>query len=435
MLSCWVVLMASRARRARADPRELLRPSNILLVAVGYLLFVQYGILVHVGAARMINASGYESFLWLCFLSVTAFAFGESKGMDHGSRTVCRWVREAPRPMWPGAICVVGGMASWYYFLHVSGGPIVYYSSIHGSAGAWRDVSAYVPSAFLVVYVGVLMCLWEWYRCHSWMAFLFATLGLITVVGDAWLGGERSGWIRIALVLTTVWICHRPGYAGRLHHLKVVGLGVATVALMLLAPNMRDVVRLGSRATVLKAIRSAAVRLASEERPYKGTELLFATGVVAATPLDSVDAGLQWVYPLVNTIPRQLWPSKPYESQFSTSSYELAAAGNGWSPPEGANPTGFADAFIRWWWGAPLAWLVLGFVGGRTFVTLKWTGVYMAAGIHVSFLLGLFYFTLQRFNAGVYAAGFSVFPFVAVWAMQKLGGMNRESRRMCQRGF
>ena len=398
-----------------------------LLVAVGMIAVGICGLLGEPAwaVARFMRPDHYDLYLLLSILDTAAFVLG-FEALRHLPLRARGEARDPPRRLlrlWAVVVVAAGFLAQTVFVLR-SGGFAAFYASQHGTAGAWEETSAYLYLLPLALFPALYLLLAD--RRHrpghaapqGRIAGLLALLVLAFLLFQGIVFGNRADMIRLALIFAALLLLLRePGHADLLKAGLLALLGIAAVAVL---PLLRDALHLGAEVGMAEALANA-----TEIHPdVTGNTLYFAAAIVGVADARGVtDGGFAWLYPFVGMIPRALWPEKPYGAEWSINYEALLAPFVDWELAPGSAPTGIADAFLRFGWFSPLAWLVLGTIGGRLWRRTLERRTILAVGGLIGYLLALVYVVLQDFPAAFYQWLFFVAPLGGLALLERLAAV------------
>jgi hypothetical protein len=410
VIVCWLLGVAalwSRLLAVRRDAFEVLSPVSIVVAGFVWIYGVGYWTLDPMTKASYLAYEGYVKVAILAVLSGGAFWFASSRVTPR----IIQRTEDAPRSMSTlGVWLVVGGGLGWWHFLSLSGGFFEYYGALHGQTGAWKETTAYVYGTIYLLFGGALVLVWVYSRgkLTLWGGGVLAVV-LAFLLFDAWITGSRGHVLRLAL-LTCVYIAFWSRGVRRSRLAVGALLSVLPVVFVVL-PFFRSSSFIGAETSLSDAFALAIDAVAGKSEAGPGHEVVFAAGLVEAASIEGAfDFGYLWLHPIVNMVPRAWWPEKPYVAEFSIDEFLLVWRALGWIPPDGAAPTGLADAFVRFWWLSPLAWAGFGSVGGHLFKRARSRKDVRSVSYFFCYLVGLIYMLTQGFNAAVYAAMFMAVP-------------------------
>lgn len=400
---CWLFLLLAAllyGLQALRRPAWMLAPP--LLLAVGMMAIGIGGWLGEPAwaVARFLRPDHYSRYLVLACLGLAAFALG-----FEGARCLPLPDRP-PAPLPPAALrlwatlVVVGGFLAQGLFVARSGGFVAFYSAQHGNAGAWEETSAYLYLLPLALFPALYLLLADRLRQGRRQGVALGLLGLATLAFLTFQGivfGNRADMIRLALIFSALLLLVRE--PSRADLLKAGALALLAMAAVAVLPYLRDALHLGAEVSVAEALEAAA----DANPDVSGSTLFFASAVIGVADAKGVmDGGLAWLYPFIGLVPRGLWPGKPYSAEWSINYGELISPFIDWELAFGSAPTGVADAFLRFGWLSPLAWLVLGAMGGRLWRRATERRGILPVGLLIGFLLAVTYAALQDFVSAFY---------------------------------
>lgn len=386
---------------------HILDPRNVVFLGFFFIYVVSY-LSQNKFQSYYLNSDYYPILSLLAVLSALAFAFGFSKGnlLRHGTRKLVASNTSHTRSatVVSSAFAVIG-MLSWVYFIAKSGGVSAVYGSVHGEGGAWETTSAYIYRAKWFLYPAIFIAMFDYLLAgRKPIVLLWLMCMLLFVALDAYWLGSRGAWIRIFLVIYVPMTIS--GLFSRFRRSAMFVLGGALVLLVLLLPYVRHATMLGANETVVDAISDAFAGsnvLSGSTHAGVGQELNVAAAVVHAfSTNESFMLGTAWIYPIINFVPRVVWPSKPYYYDWVVNLEVVVWKSDGWVIGLGSAMTGLADGFSQFGFLSVFFWALLGYWGGRLWVQARSTADMAAWGHLLAFLIGLVYFVTQDFKAGFY---------------------------------
>jgi hypothetical protein len=427
-----ILLMALyQALSAGAKPRELLSPLSVVAFGFSWFYVGMYYALPATSRGLYINPTGYRILITVALLSLVAFAAGFGLGKRR------RYPADKHRSVDPrlalrfAVILLVVAFSLWTTFIEISGGYLHFYSAIHGHAGRWAQTSAYIYTWKLFLYPAVFVIYLAYLdrMAKPWHGAVLL-LSFAYLAADAYLMGSRGGWVRLMIVLAVPRL-----YLHTRRHLSrraIYVLVPAIAALILVTPFIRNYTAIG------KHHRTDLFKLASNILSSRdvlvggviGNELVVGTGLVTgAAQTATVGYGLDWLQPLINFIPRQIYPEKGHILSHVDRT-ALITKGMGAVPAGGSAFTGVPDTFLEFKWLAPLAWLAFGWWGGLRYRAVLSCPDWVNGGYLAAYLIGLVYLVTQGFGAAFY--GWFYFA-AAIWGMTKWAGARRAPRRRTSR--
>lgn len=426
VLCLWAIGLAALWRRAvaaRKNACELLSPVTILIGGFFWMYVVGYWTLDPVTSERYLSQAGYTKVLVLSVLTGAAFWLGARKSNLHVRRVV-----EFPPSVVStlGALLIIVGGLAWAYFLSLSGGFFEYYGAVHGTAGAWKQTTAYVYGAIYLLFSGCVVLAWVHAQGRLSLAGLVFLSGAIAyLLFDAWMTGSRGYVLRLGLlacVYVLFWRRSERSKSGGGRRSQLVAAAVLLLLpfLFIVLPLFRPASHLGADQSLADSLAMVVEAASGRKEASTGHEVVFAAALVqAAWEQGTVDFGYLWLYSIVNAVPRLWWPDKPYVAEFSFDEFLVVWSSFGWLPTVGAAPTGVAEAFVRFSWLSPLVWAVFGLVGSRLYLLARLRRDLKSVSYFFCYLVGLSYMITQGFNAAVYAAMFMAVPLSACFAVAR----------------
>jgi hypothetical protein len=394
---------------------------TILIAGFFWMYVIGYLTLDPMTSERYLSKAGYTKVLVLAVLTGAAFWFGAMRAKLPTRRA--RETRQHLAPALGAALIIVGG-AVWMYFVSLSGGFSEYYSASHGTAGVWKQTTAYIYGAVYLLFSGCAVLAWVQARGRLGLAGLALLGGAVGyLLFDAWMTGSRGYVLRLGLLLCVYLLfwrkpqAERTGRAGR-SQLLVATILVILPVLFVVLPFFRAASHLGAEQSLFDALAEVVEAATLRKEAGPGNEVVFAAGLVqAAWEQNAIDYGYLWLHPIVNVVPRLWWPEKPFIAEFSFDEFLLIWSSFGWMPTDGAAPTGLADAFLRFSWLSPLAWILFGWMGAHLFQLARLRRDLKSGSYFFCYLVGLSYMITQGFAAAIYAALFMAIPLGVCFAV------------------
>ena len=296
------------------------------------------------------------------------------------------------------------GVAGLLVFLQLSGGVRAFYSAAHGSGGAWVTTSAYIHSLPTFLWPAMLMMYWLWERSERTdRAIFFGLLGLVVLLAvHTYLMGNRNGVIRFCLFLGGTYILmKRP--KGRQFATLIAVLLIA-VAFVKVLPHIRDATHLGSERSVVEALDDYLKKKPERRRTISnrssGSELFYNVAIVkGVSETGKIGFGAQYIYVVINFVPRFVWPEKPYRANFGVSAKKTAQRATRWRVRNGAAINAVGHSFLEFWWLGSLVWAVLGYGCGRRFRLAQINPTLHNVGYFLALDLSIVYWATQSFTA------------------------------------
>ncbi|TFH47207.1 MAG: hypothetical protein E4H01_08685 [Lysobacterales bacterium] len=423
----WILLLAPLVWygwRAVLRPEQIFAPPFFVCFGVNFLYVFGY-----LSAPAEMNLwfmapDAYLLLLILCVLSVYAFIFGHALGHR---RRIPESIYTSQHKQIPLTYCfavLAVAYAGLVYFIAVSGGPLKYYSAVHGTAGAWEETTAYIHALpnFMFPMVFVLFARRRFGLARNPFEGIALWLTLSVLAFQAILFGNRGDMIRFVLIfgISLVYIGNwRPS------RLKLLLPISAAFAAVLIFPFVREALYLGAKQDLGKAVIEATEGIASStnssdervrfRREETGNNLYLSAAMIKATNENlDIDYGFGWLSIPVGFVPRAFWPEK-HEVMARWFKNDLAVAENAvkkWRVINGASPGGISDAFIRFWWFAPLIWLLFGYWGGRLRKKAQHEPTIFSVGYFIAYMIGLTYWVTQNAQAMFSGWFFFVIPLL-----------------------
>ena len=373
------------------------------------------------GGLRLITPEMLEFGLLVSSLALAAFYLGwlwgrgVQKPSGNGS-----WALDSQRLMIAAAALTVLAVIGWIVFAGGSGGVGQLYSEKHGQAANWLGVSGYIYNlpAFLAPAVCLLLLAAGLPGPRPRQSRAYR--GAIALSG-AWLVhvilmGSRGGFFLLAAPWL-VFLIGRRGMRTRTVLQSVIGLGVVAFGFQFIVV-FRDFTHLGS--TDWKN------ELFSEERWQQvvtyntflpdpslrgNTEIDYHC---AETYLFWQNGEYSWgaalINPIINFLPRHLFPDKASMMLRPVSRREVLFRGVGWEPNPGSCPTGPGEMFTEFGFFSLMFWFLIGAVMARVDATLGSLSDPRQIGYYAGALCGLLHLVLQSYGAGFMAYLFFTGP-------------------------
>ena len=333
-------------------------------------------------------------------------------------------------------LLAVIGLGAQYLVALYSGGLISFYSSAHGSAGQWDKISAYLYSlpnflwpALLISYVTLKKG-----RGGRFLMFLSILIASFLAV-HTFLFGNRNGVIKFVLLFVSAYaFLERPNIKKVIPILVFAALGVALVEIL---PQIRQHLHLGSDMTFWEAVQEYLTKGRTELRVYRnqhiGHELFVTVAIVQSSIITGVhDYGMKYIFPLINFVPRALWPDKPTVIDFGVDIWNLIYEGTGWYPSLGAAYGAVGHSFLAFSWFGVIAWMMIGHQAGKLFAKAAQNPNIFNLGYFFAILVACVYWSVQAFMAFFFQWLFMALP---IWALKILARYFIRNKRRCQNAF
>lgn len=322
----------------------------------------------------------YHYLLALSFLFILSLILGEFIGQKaYASRQRRRDVsvrktmtadrhEEFHQYLLAAFILLVIGIAAKVIFVQVSGGFASMYGAAHGEGKIFTTAYLYKMPEILFSAFSLFLILRFRYRKYFKFRHSMALFCLLAfLLFDAVVGSSRGDLLRIALALIIPIVTYRSLSMLQKNRLLIVG-SLAVMA-MVLAPYVRNSVYLGSDLSFVDAVSTADVLSVRDDYStghvyLEGKHTIFAANIVGAVVSDpQPNFGFRWVFPIVNLVPRTLWPDKPYRYEWVYDFYDSYSDYSRVPMPSGAYPGGMVTSFSEFWILAPLIWIAMGCLG------------------------------------------------------------------------
>ena len=410
------------AWRVFLEPQRVFYPSFFVCFGVNFLYVFSYFTAPDEMNDWFMDHDSYLLLLILCCLSVYAFIIGDNFGQKSVRMNPFsfNYTRDISFTYCLSILLIA--YAAQVFFITSSGGVMNYFSSPHGTAGAWRETTAYIHSlpSFMWPMVLVLFARRCYNRNRHPLEKFLLWLTVFNLAFEAFVFGNRADTIRLVLIfgLSLIYIADwRPT---RLKLLIPVAVAFLTIILF---PLLRDALYLGSErqlsSAVIEATEDIASSVADDKTQFRfrrhetGSNLYQSAAIIKVTNERlNIDWGFGWLAIPVGFIPRHFWPEKHrIIGEWFLSTHAAAEnATRKWKVIWGSYTGGMADAFMRFGWGAPLFWAFLGFWGGRLQKQVQITPNLYSIGYYISFLLGLTHWITHNANSAFAAWFFFAVP-------------------------
>jgi hypothetical protein len=414
---CVLMLATLQLSRCWMEKRQCASATTFFMIATLKVTVVDFYLVSSENRQGFLWMQDYMLLLLLVTCSCAGFLFGDSMagGTKLGATGLVRpHLSDLEAVRFGAVIFLVIGWVGQITFWALSGGPVVYYSAPHGHAGAWATTSGYIYNLRLFFYPALYLLRHQSLLGSTTLvdrSIFRITLSLLLF--EAWMFGDRGTVIRLVLVYYTPLLVVGPAFA-RANRLVPSAACILATVFVLVAPHFRESLHLSPGVGLVQRARQLLTESPRDlvQAVTTGEELLVAAATVGTAQSEgAVDLGMHWLYPFVSTIPRTLWPSKPYPADWSPiRPRDAVKSGRGWTVTSGAAWGGFADSFLRFSWAGALVWILFGWLSGRAWrraiLTLSplgggWLFISQVATIHA---------VLQGFNSAIYV--FIIFGFV-----------------------
>lgn len=337
--------------------------------------------------------------------------------------------------IWYVTVVAAFGYAGHFYLTSQSGGLANYYSHAHGSAGAYTAVSAYVYSLSSFLWPALLIGYVAWKKNErkksTYLLFLVVLIGL-SLLAHTLLFGNRNGIIRFVLILGIIFT-----FVER----KKISVSPSIVILVIMSyfivkfmPYFRENLHIGAEVGIWRALQNLLDGKAElltqgailEQKLagghyFVGDELFVNVAIVqSAWESGTYDYGARYIFPILNMVPRFLWPEKPYLATFGVDHSELIFSVTGWYPGAGAAYSAVGHSFLSFSWFGCIAWLAVGFLSGRLFRNALVSPTLTRIGFLAAILIGSVYWATQAFVAFYFHTLVMALPFIGLNIVEKM---------------
>ena len=372
-----------------------------------------------------ISPEGFEMLLILSLAFVVLFGLGERTGYIAGYRNPVAGKRVLYKQFWLQLAIVLFfiGLIGQLIFVQSSGGFISFYGSAHGSGGNFS--SAYIYRLYHSSFTASLILLIFFLRGAklSQIGKAVLLLALITLLFDLVTQGKRGGVIRFAVMFALPLVVLDVLTPKRLV-LLLSGM-LAAIAFVIVLPYIRFALSLSNFDELGGALSNLPALMDNYTDSFtlrtEGKHAVFATLVVeGGLEATSHNFGSRWLFPFLNLIPRQIWPSKPPRYEFGIDFYDVANNSSDIVIPKGSYPGGIPESFTEWSWAVFVVWfimgLALGWVRGHAMAKKTVMGIVIYYAVLVSFA----FFILQDTIQAIFSFIFLVGPFLVSVGIFKL---------------
>jgi hypothetical protein len=423
-----VAILAFNGVRACTDTRYLVAPPLILCGLISGVLIKSYLVFDTPTLDRFLAHDYYifsmiYAIICLLFYNV-AFHVGLRRRAQVERQMYVDRMRASVVAAYVTALTIIG-FGAQAIISQQAGGLLAFYSKPHGSAVDYREISGYLHALPNFLWPALMIALFidKPKAIYIRLYFLIITWILVAALAfHTFSFGNRNGVIRLTLVVGAIYLFRRRPTLPQAAPYLLLSAFMAVVVFVL--PDLRDSLHLGAERTLLEGLadywQKHVVSGHGKEitGDAAGHELFFNVGVLeAAWRTNTYSFGADFVYPILNFIPRAWWPEKPYEVDFGVNYFELVYHTLGWSPGEGAAINAVGWTFLSFSWAGCLVWVLMGYVSGRVWrrameaPTVEHLGPLMAA------VLATVYWGTQSFSAVFAAWFFTITPF---WGLRLL---------------
>ncbi len=212
--------------------------------------------------------------------------------------------------------------------------------------------------------------------------------------------GQRGDTFRIAMLIIPFFLFYgrRPPRSVFIPAAILLALVLATLVQTRVLVNSGEA---RNRVDALTKVIPSFFDGVNRKPPQGGEEYIFGTAMVSAARQTGVyDNGVGFIYnTAVRFLPKEYFDKDPLYTRWAIVNYiPYVSWIAGYTIPGGAAPSGFAHAFVEFWWFAPLFWMLFGFVARRIYLRTL-TGDLAQQGYFTAF----FVFTLYLVAQDLYA--------------------------------
>jgi hypothetical protein len=420
--AAFLVVFVSYLARIRRDPVYLFAAPAILTFLMSYVFIGRYFEVSVTERNLFLSPDYYAITLLYALVCLLGFCFFHEDGGNRikQAKPEVELTEEVFRFRRNYALALSAvGIGGLLVFLRLSGGVMAFYSSAHGSGGAWTTTSAYIHSLPSFLWPAMLMfySLWEHSGRKAKSALYPLLFLLVILTTHTYLMGNRNGVIRLALFLGGAYFfIRRP--KGK-EFTAMASVFALCFLIVMLLPHIRSSTHLGAETSVSEAF----MEYMSKKKPSSRAGMKMATGdelfynvavVQGVSKQGEVGFGAQYVYVLINFIPRFVWADKPYRADFGLSGKKVAQQAVGWRVRNGAAINAVGHSFLEFWWFGCIAWAVLGYFCGRAFKSAQLNPSLHNIGLFLALDLSIVYWATQSFTAFFVGWFFVAAPFLGL---------------------
>jgi hypothetical protein len=335
-------------------------------------------------ALRFVNAADIMVYLTVVLLSFGGFAAG--------------WfiARRRDRRVAPETFVAPEYRANllflWAMVFTAVGVPIALYTRNDFSVtGYLRDFGQlWIVGALLAIQSGLLR------PALRPMAVVLVILCLLPPIDRFLTYGQRGDTFRVAILAVPFFLFYqrRPQRVFFLPAALLLALVLATLV------QTRSLVYTGEAKSRIDALGKVIPSFidGKNRRPSQGSEeFIFGTAMVgAARRTGAYDNGVGFLYNLgVRFLPKEYFDKEQLYTRWAPLNYiPYVSSDAGYAIPGGSAPSGFAHAFVEFWWFAPLFWGLLGYWARRIYLRAL-TGDLARQGYFVAFFIIMLYLISQ----------------------------------------
>ncbi|TDH20828.1 hypothetical protein EXU57_20760 [Segetibacter sp. 3557_3] len=372
----------------------------------------------------LVNNEYELSFMAFIFLCYVGFIAGDSMGLNNqqGNNGVLSTSVDYKKYENYSIQTGVIGLAGYGYFIYKSG-PYYFYGHNSGdfSVGGYiYELRYFIFSSVLLLFNSFLN------KTLSKKGLIFLACILLFLCYDAYIQQQRGSWIRLGVILIFSYLFNQKNQMSlRLTTLlsKYKGIAISGAALALLLTLTVQIRKFYSPYTTFsEQINLTIDRLVEQPELLiggsgidEGNEFVTAYNAFQANQVAvTCDYGLKWLYPFINFIPRAMWAEKPTWFSFSTDIFTVMRKYSNIKPAQGSAETGMIDSFYRFFWGAPLFFVLFGYY---TRLLHKSSSTNFGSRLfYICLYVGCFYFITQNMMPMII---FTLYMYIPIWVVLK----------------
>ncbi len=269
-----------------------------------------------------------------------------------------------------GLTWMILGLGGWVIFVMRSGGFLAVYGSVHGSGADWLGNTAYLYQMILFTGPALIMLVTSVYDAQGRNSRVLrcATAFTLLLFVDALLQGDRGNTFRCVMPWLLVPSLVRRTRPSRKY---VVLAGLTTALLMAAFVTYRGFLYIGAdRSDIRNANITAVLFVDREDKDALGNEYLIHCAMTSYSLRTlKFGWGREFLYPFVHVVPRIVWQTKPYLSEFAPPVIpsETWDREYGWHPANGSACGGAADIFEQLFVWAFAFWCLVGMAMRRLY--------------------------------------------------------------------
>jgi hypothetical protein len=410
------------ALRVLADTTNLFSPPLIVAILIYGILVKSYFDFDNTTLAALLDHDAYVMTLWYAILCMIVFCFSYEQGVKRRPRAGRRRKDRIDglsigfMSLYVTVIAAIG-LAAQVIVASYSGGLANFYSQAHGAAGKFDELSNYLTALPNFLWTTILISYVIWLkggRGSRYLLLVFCVVG-VALFGHTFLFGNRNGIIRFCIILGAAYtFLHRPSLVKSVPLVATLAFGVACVSVI---ADIRGYTHLGSKVSLIEALAQYADQMrytgGKTQLNYEsaGHEFFFNVAVVQAAWRTGIyDYGAQYIYPIINFVPRGLWPEKPTEINFVVDYFALTSSVTGWDPGAGSAASCIGLSFLAFSWLGCIPWAIFAYSCGRVFRSAIDRPSLMNLGFLISALLACVYWGTQSFSSVFSAWFFTMAP-------------------------